>query len=144
MLLLHMLMLLKVYLRAVCFTHDWNVVHKITTCSCWSEILIFAIFRKKLVQKSSVFIKQLVSNNVVSHLLTLLKGHLRAMCFTYVWNSVHKITKYSSWSEILIFAIFRKKLAQKSSVFVKLLISYIVVTYVNSIKSLFVYNAFYV
>jgi hypothetical protein len=53
-------------------------------------------------------------------MIILLKVYLCAMCFIYVYNSIHKIAKYSSYSEILRFVIFRKKLAQKSSVFVNL------------------------
>jgi hypothetical protein len=105
-----------------CFTYVWNSVHKITKYSSCLTILIFVIFRKKLAQKSSVFIK-LLTADVTVLLLTLLKVYLHTMCFTHDWSVARKITKYSSWSEILIFVIFRKKLAQKSSVFVKQLLT---------------------
>jgi hypothetical protein len=75
---------------------------------------------------------------MLTHVWTLWKVCLCAMWSTYVWNSVHKITKHSSWSEISIFVIFRKKLVQKSSVFIKLLSLNVVITYVvNVVKSLF-------
>jgi hypothetical protein len=118
----HLLTLLKVCLRAMCFTYSWNNARKITKYSSWSEILIFVIFRKKLAQKSSVFIKLLFSN-LLSQMLTLINVYLCTIYFTHGWNVVRKITKHNSWSESLLFHIFRKKLAQKSSVFVKLLFS---------------------
>jgi hypothetical protein len=129
----HLLTLLKVCLRSMCFTYGWNNARKITKYSSWSEILIFVIFRKKLAQKSSVFIKLLFSN-LLSQMLPLINVYLRAIYFTHDWNVVRKITKHNSWSEILIFSIFRKKLAQKISVFIKVLLLNIVATMITLLK----------
>jgi hypothetical protein len=114
-----MVTLLKVCLCAICFMHVGNSVHKITNYSSWSENLVFVIFRKKLAQKSSVFI-ELLRSNIVVPIITLLKVYLCTMCFIYSWNYMYKITKYSDWSEILLFTVFHKKITQRTIVFVRL------------------------
>jgi hypothetical protein len=60
-------------------------------------------------------------------MVMLLNVYLCATWFIYIWSVAHKITKYSSWSEILILIIFCEKLAQKSSVFVTLYVFVIVI-----------------